>query len=104
MKRGEVWLVSLEPTIGAEIRKTRPCVIVSPDEMAALHTVIVAPLTSRGFNAPSRIETSFGGHEGFIVLDQLRAVDKRRLLRNIGSLADGELHAALGTLVEIFTE
>lgn len=102
MKRGEVWLVNLEPTLGAEIRKARPCVILSPDEMQTLKTVIVAPLTSHGFLAPTRVGTAFGGRDGTIVLDELRALDKRRLIRNLGSLAADELIMALGVLVEMF--
>ncbi len=84
-KQFEVWLVNLDPTIGAEIKKTRPCVIVSPDEMNKfLDTVIVAPLTSTLRDYPSRVDDTFQGHQGQIVLDQLRAVDKRRLTKKLG--------------------
>jgi mRNA interferase MazF len=77
-------------------------VIVSPDEIEALRTVIVAPLTGQGFSAPTRLAAAFGGRDGFVVLDQLRAVDKRRLVRNVGSLAADDLQAILSRLVEMF--
>ena len=76
--RFEVWWVNLEPTKGSEIRKTRPCVIISPDELAALKTVIVAPMTSQGFDFPSRISCEFAEKQALILLDQMRAVDKDR--------------------------
>ena len=87
MKQFDVFLVDLDPTIGAEIKKTRPAVIVSPDAMNRhLQTVIVAPLTHTIKNYPSRVGTSFGGNNGEVVLDQLRAVDKTRLIRKQGSM------------------
>ena len=84
--RFEVWWVNLEPTKGSEIRKTRPCVIISPDELAALKTVIVAPMTSQGFDFPSRISCEFAEKQALILLDQMRAVDKDRLLEKMGIL------------------
>ena len=99
--RGEVWLVRLDPTFGSEMKKTRPCVVISPNEMV-LRTVIIAPLTSRGFQAPSRVATSFGNVPGFIALDQIRTVDKARLIRNMGTLPIDELKTTLETLSEMF--
>ena len=79
MKRGEIWLVNLDPTIGSEIKKTRPCVIVSPQELNQhLRTVMMAPMTSKGFAAPFRVPVTHAGTKGVIVLDQMRAVDKQR--------------------------
>ena len=81
MKRGEIWLVALDPTVGSEIKKSRPCVIVSPPELNPhLRTVIVAPMTSRGFPAPFRVPLTHAGTKGLIVLDQIRAVDQIRLI------------------------
>ena len=79
MKRGEIWLVNLDPTIGSEIKKTRPCVILSPQELNQhLRTVMMAPMTSKGFAAPFRVPVTHAGTKGLIVLDQMRAVDKQR--------------------------
>ena len=79
MKRGEIWLVNRDPTIGSEIKKTRPCVIVSPQELNQhLRTVMMAPMTSKGFAAPFRVPVTHAGTKGLIVLDQMRAVDKQR--------------------------
>jgi mRNA interferase MazF len=86
-KKNEVWLVNLDPTIGSEIKKIRPCVIVSPDAMNKyLATVIIAPLTSTQKNYPSRVDSTFQGNLGQIALDQLRAVDKIRLTKKLGLL------------------
>jgi mRNA interferase MazF len=87
LNRFEIYLVNLDPTVGSEIRKTRPCVIVSPDEMNHnIRTVIVAPLTSKGQNYPSRVTCRFKGKAGRVVLDQIRTVDRTRLLRRLGRL------------------
>lgn len=102
MKRFEVWLVGLDPTIGREIKKTRPCVIVSPDEMAALSTIIIAPLTSKGFSHPGRIATQFQDKNGLILLDQMRAVDKRRLYRKLGVINNRTKTNLCDTLQEMF--
>jgi len=102
MKRFEVWLVGLDPTIGREIKKTRPCVIISPDELAALATVIVAPLTSKGFAFPGRIPTTIQGKQGLILLDQMRAVDKKRLYRKLGSVDTQTIEVLCETLQEFF--
>src|SRR4051812_15843956 len=93
MKRLEVWLARLDPAEGSEMRKTRPVVIVSPDEMNdRLHTVLVAPLTSGGFQAPFRVPCYFAGVNGQVALDHLRALSKARCLRCLGplGLAEGE--------------
>ncbi len=103
MKRGEIWLVSLDPTVGSEIQKSRPCVIVSPAELNDhLRTVIVAPMTSKGFAAPFRIPVTHAGTEGLILLDQLRTVDKVRLVRKRGALSAKVLAKTLATLQEVF--
>ena len=105
MKRGEVWWVALDPTVGSEIQKTRPCVIVSPDVMVqGLRTVIVAPFTGRGRPTSFRIPVSFRNRDGLIVLDQMRTVDKERLLRRMGALDDKTLAGALSMLRWIFSE
>ncbi len=105
MKRGEIWLVNLDPTVGSEIKKARPCVIVSPVELNDhLRTVIVAPMTSKGFTVPFRIPVTHAGTEGLIVLDQMRTVDKLRLAKKLGSVSAKTLATTLSTLQEIFTE
>lgn len=103
--RGEVWLVALDPTLGSEIQKTRPCVVVSPPEMHDhLRTVIVAPMTSKGRAAPFRIPVTFKRKQGLILLDQIRAVDKLRLVKKEGEVADNTLLDTLRTLQEVFAE
>ena len=102
MKRFEVWLVGLDPTVGREINKTRPCVIISPDEMKPLSTVIVAPLTSKGFAFPGRIATRFQDKKGLILLDQIRSVDKQRLYRKLGVIDKQTQNALCAVLQEIF--
>jgi mRNA interferase MazF len=80
VKRGEIWLVNLDPSVGSEIQKSRPCVVVSPAELNdMLRTVIVAPMTSKGFVAPFRVPVTHAGTKGQIVLDQLRTVDRQRV-------------------------
>lgn len=102
-RRGEVFLVALEPTRGSEIRKTRPCVVVSPDEINAhLRTAIVAPLTSVGHGYPFRVSCRFGGKVGEVVLDQLRTVDRERLVRRLGHISSGTFARVLGALQEMF--
>jgi mRNA interferase MazF len=103
--RGEIWLVNLDPTIGSEIRKTRPCVVVSPAEMHDhLRTVIVAPMTTKSRAAPFRIGVTHGGQKGLILLDQMRAVDKARLAKRLGAVSAKTLTSTLSTLQEVFTE
>ena len=104
VKRFDVFLVSLDPTVGSEMKKTRPCVIVSPDEMNRhIGTVVVAPLTTKGNNYPSRVILTFRGKKGQVVLDQIRTVDKARLVKKLGSLADGTAKTVSRRLVEMFT-
>jgi len=105
VKRGEIWLVSLDPTVGGEIRKSRPCVVVSPPELNQhLRTVIIAPLTSKGFTAPFRVPVTHAGSKGLIVLDQIRTVDKLRLVKRLGAVSARTLSAVLVTLQEVFAE
>ena len=105
MRRGEIWLVDLDPTIGSQIRETRPCVVVLPAEMHGyLRTVIVAPKTTAGREAPFRIGVNHGGRRGLILLDQVRAVDKIRLAKRLGLVAPKTLAATLRTLQEVFAE
>ena len=100
--RFEVWLVQLDPTQGSEIKKTRPCVVISPDEMSALKTAIVAPMTSKGFQFPSRIPCVFQGKNGLILLDQMRAVDKSRLVQKLGVISTDDQHKIVNCLHELF--
>ncbi len=103
MKRGEIWLVNLDPTVGSEIRKSRPCVIVSPPELNRyLRTVIVAPMTSKGFAAPFRVPVTHAGTKGLIVLDQLGAVDKMRLAKRLGTVSGRTVGTVLTKLQEVF--
>lgn len=103
VKRGDIWLVNLDPTIGSEIQKTRPCVVVSPAELHDhLRTVMVAPMTSKGFRAPFRVPVTHAGTRGLIVLDQLRTVDKLRLVKKLDSLPPKILDATLAALQELF--
>lgn len=103
--RFEVFLISLDPTVGSEIQKTRPCVIVSPDEMNQyLRTVIVAPLTTGGKDYPTRIPVEFEGRSGRAALDQIRAVDRDRLLKKLGNLSRDEGLRVLETLSAMFAE
>ena len=105
MKRGEIWLVALDPTVGIGIKKSRPCVIVSPPELNPhLRTVIVAPMTSRGFPAPFRVPLTHAGTKGLIVLDQIRAVDQIRLIKRLGAITAKTLSLVLSTLQEVFAE
>jgi mRNA interferase MazF len=105
VKRGEVWLVNLDPTVGSEIQKTRPCVVISPPEMHDyLRTAIVAPMTTGSHPAPFRIAVRHGGKEGLILLDQIRATDKSRLVKRAGAIPPAALSAALAALGEIFAE
>jgi mRNA interferase MazF len=105
VKRGEIWLVNLDPTVGSEIKKSRPCVVVSPVELNDhLRTVIVAPMTSKGFVAPFRVPVTHAGTKGLIVLDQVRTVDNVRLSKKLGVVSAKTLTAALATLQEVFAQ
>ena len=101
--RYDVYLVNLEPTQGSEIRRTRPCVVVSPDEMNRhIRTVIVAPMTSARRDYPTRVAITFRRKRGQVVLDQIRTVDKSRLVRRLGRLPDARAREVSGVLVEMF--
>jgi mRNA interferase MazF len=103
-RRFDVFLVSLDPTLGSEMRKTRPCVIISPDEMNRhIQTVIVAPMTSKGNDYRSRVPLTFRGRKGQVVLDQVRAVDKARLVKKLGALTEATAKTVSRRLVEMFT-
>lgn len=105
VKRGDIWLVNLDPTVGSEIRKSQPCVVVSPVEMHDhLRTVIIAPMTTGSQPAPFRIEVSHRGKRGLILLDQLRTVDKVRLVQRSGAVSAKTLASTLRTLQEVFAE
>ncbi len=104
-KRFDVYLVNLDPTVGTEIQKTRPCVVISPDEMNRhITTIIVAPMTSKGRHYPSRVSCKFEGKDGQVILDQIRTVDKIRLVKKLGKLNKQTQQMVLEVLAEIFTE
>jgi mRNA interferase MazF len=103
--RGEVWLAELDPTVGSEIQKTRPCVVLSPPEMnERLRTIIAAPMTTGSRPAPTRIPITFQDRSGFILLEQIRALDKRRLVRRLGTVTPRILSLTLAALRETFEE
>lgn len=102
-RRDEVWLVSLDPTLGAEIQKTRPCLVVSPDDANQyLRTVIVAPLTTTERRYPTRVSIRFQRKTGQVALDQVRAVARQRLIRKLGTVAANTAHTVSSVLVEMF--
>jgi mRNA interferase MazF len=103
--RGDVWLAALDPTVGSEIQKTRPCLVLSPPEMNDfLRTVIVAPMTTGSRPAPHRISVAFEGKVGLILLDQIRTLDKQRLVRRLGAVRTATLTTTLAVLREIFEQ
>jgi mRNA interferase MazF len=103
--RGEVWLAALDPTQGSEIRKTRPCLVVSPAELHDhLRTVTVAPMTTASRAAPFRVAVRFGGKDGLVLLDQIRTLDKARLVRRLGVVPRPTLAKALAVLRELFED
>lgn len=105
VERSDVYLVNLDPTIGSEIKKTRPCVVISPDEMNRhLRTVIVAPLTSQGHLYPTRVRCLFDGQEGLVVLDQIRTVGVTRLVKKMGRIEPATMNTVLMALGQIFAE
>jgi mRNA interferase MazF len=102
-KRFDVYLINLDPVIGSEIRKTRPCLIVSPDEMNRhINTVIIAPMTTKGRKYPTRVACKFQRKQGEVVLDQIRTVDKARLVRRLGRIDSQTQTAVLTMLGEMF--
>jgi mRNA interferase MazF len=105
VNRFDVFLVNLDPTIGSEIKKTRPCVVISPDEMNRhVAMVIVAPMTTKGKTYPTRVVCQFQDKNGQIVLDQIRTIDKTRLVRRLGQISQDEQRVVLDTLAEMFAE
>jgi mRNA interferase MazF len=101
--RGEIWLINLDPTVGSEIQKSRPCVVISPAEMHDhLRTAIIAPMSTGSRPAPFRIPITHGGKKGLILLDQIRAVDKTRLVTKLGTVNKKTLDATLKTMQEVF--
>ncbi|MCK9634844.1 MAG: type II toxin-antitoxin system PemK/MazF family toxin [Methylobacter tundripaludum] len=102
VNRFEVYLIELDPAMGSEIKKNRPCVIVSPNEMNCLKTVLIAPMTTKGFHAPSRVELEFQDKTGLVLLDQLRAVDKSRLVKKLGTIDAKAQKKISSTLVDMF--
>ena len=103
VKQYELWWVNLDPTVGSEIQKTRPCLVISPDEMnEAIMTVIIAPLTTKRSKYPTRIEVKISGKIAWIVLDQIRTVDKRRLINKIGKIPEStitEVKSSIGKML-----
>ncbi|AZG76210.1 type II toxin-antitoxin system PemK/MazF family toxin [Methylocystis rosea] len=105
VKRGEIWLAALDPTVGSEIQKTRPCLIVSPPEMHDhLRTAIVAPLTTGSRPAGFRVALTFKGKRGLVLLDQIRAIDKQRLVKRLGKASESTLASILAGLREVFED
>ncbi len=105
VKRFDVFLINLDPTVGAEIEKTRPCLVISPDEMNAfIQTVIVAPMTTKARSYPTRVSCRFEGKDAHIVLDQLRTVDKSRLYKRLGRISPATQKQVLAVLAELFAE
>ncbi len=104
VKRFEVYLVNLDPTVGSEIKKSRPCLVISPDEMNRfIATVIVAPMTTKGRDYPTRISCVFQGKQGQVILDQIRIVDKLRLVKRLGKVGLKIQMEVFSTLAEIFS-
>jgi mRNA interferase MazF len=102
IKRYEIYLVQLNPTVGSEIQKTRPCIVISPNEMNILKTVIVAPMTSKGFDFIFRPKIYFDKKDGLVLLDQLRAVDKTRLVKKLGEVDKETSENISKMLVQMF--
>jgi mRNA interferase MazF len=101
--RYEIYLVKLNPTVGLEIQKTRPCMVISPDEMNILKTVIIAPLTSKGFDFIFRPKITFQDKNGLVLLDQIRTVDKSRLTKKVGVVEEKKAQEIADVIVEMFT-
>lgn len=104
VERFEVYLISLDPTLGSEIKKTRPCIVISPNEMHSLNTVIIAPMTTKCKAYPTRVPISFAKKSGYIVLDQIRTVDKTRLVQLLGIIDKKSAKEMLKILREMFEE
>ena len=105
MNQYEVVLVNLDPTIGSEIKKTRPCVVISPNEMNKyLNTIVIAPMTSSSKSYPTRIEVNINNRTGWVVIDQIRTIDKERITKKIGKLTDFEIFKIKGVIKETFVD
>lgn len=101
----QIFLVNLDPTIGSEIRKTRPCVVISPDEMNKhLRTIVIAPLTTSSKNYPTRVKIKHNKQEGQVVIDQIRTIDKRRIVRKLGELSNKEIKELKAVIKETFVD
>lgn len=100
-----VYLVNLDPTVGHEIKKVRPCLVISPDEMNNnISTVIIAPMTTKSHSYPTRVPLKFGGKDGWIVLDQIRTVDKIRLVKELGKINNGEIQKVKSIIKEMLVD
>lgn len=105
MKQYSVVLVNLDPTIGSEIQKTRPCVIISPEELNDyLRTVVIAPMTTKSHSYPTRIKVNHNNQPGWVVIDQIRTIDKSRIIKNLGTLSTGEIAKCKQAIRETFVE
>ena len=105
VKRFDVYLENLDPTVGHEIKKSRPCLVISPDEMNRyISTVIIAPMTTKGRNYPTRVPCKFQGKEGQVVIDQIRTVDKARLIKRLGKIDSQTQTDVFSVLSELFSE
>ncbi|MDP2681999.1 MAG: type II toxin-antitoxin system PemK/MazF family toxin [Deltaproteobacteria bacterium] len=101
----EVFLINLDPTIGHEIKKTRPCVVISPDEMNSnIQTIIIAPMTTKSHDYPTRVKVKFQSKSGWIVLDQIRTVDKRRLVKKLGRITRSEIEKVKYVIKEMLVD
>lgn len=104
IKRFEVYLTKLDPTVGSEIQKTRPCLVISPDEMNRfISTVIVAPMTTKSRPYPTRVSCRFKGKRGYVVIDQIRTIDKARLVKKLGNIDSQTRASVLALLNEMFS-
>jgi mRNA interferase MazF len=105
ISRYNVYLINLDPTIGHEIKKTRPCLVVSPDEMNRnIQTVIIVPMTTKSHDFPTRVPVTFKGKKGWIVLDQIRTIDKKRALSHLGKINDNAVSKVKGVLKEMLVD
>jgi len=101
----EVFLINLDPTIGHEIKKTRPCVVISPNEMNRnIQTIVIAPMTTKSHDYPTRVKVKFQSKNGWIVLDQIRTVDKRRLVKKLGRITRSEIEKVKYVIKEMFVD
>jgi mRNA interferase MazF len=103
LKQFDIWLLNLNPTIGSEINKTRPCIIISPNEMNWMNTIIVCPLTTKGFQTPTRTKFDFKGVENLALLDQIRTIDKKRLIKKLGVVHSSTQKNISNILIEMFS-